>query len=123
MFGLIRTMFARDDGVAAIEAAFIIPIFLVLTMGIADFGMGMFEAIELNAAAQAGAIDVVFNNGATSGAQPIMKQAADDNTSITATVTLAGGIVTATASYDFVPVIPWSIFPQPLTSRVTVRLQ
>ena len=64
-------LFRRNDGAAALEAALVAPLFLALTVGIADLGMGMFQAMDVNAAAQAGAMYVVINR-TTSGDQPLM---------------------------------------------------
>lgn len=58
-----------SNGAAAVEAAIFAPIFLFLTLGIADLGTQMFRRMQVNAAAQAGAAYAVINY--TKGSSPV----------------------------------------------------
>jgi Flp pilus assembly protein TadG len=125
-----RRRFLRcTKGAAALEAAIVLPVFLTLTVGMVDVGAGMFIAMEVNNAAQAGAASAVSNSGSLTGVAAAMTAAAGGLT-ITATPapTLTGGILTVTASYNCTQanrcsIMPWSIYPKTMTSTVTVRLQ
>ena len=126
-------LFRRNDGAAALEAALVAPLFLALTVGIADLGMGMFQAMDVNAAAQAGAMYVVINR-TTSGDQPLMNDAAGDAT-VTVSQSISAGVVTVTATHAFSPVLPGVVnsqprvltwlagWPSPFSSTVTIRIQ
>src|SRR5215472_6637674 len=125
--------FRRNDGAAALEAALVAPLFLALTVGTADLGMGMFQAMDVNAAAQAGAMYVVINTS-TSGDQTLMNDAAGD-ASVTVSQSISAGVVTVTATHTFSPVLPGIVnsqprvltwltgWPSPFSSTVTVRIQ
>jgi len=54
----------RDDGVAAIEMAFIAPILVFLALGLVDFGLGVYTKMMVANAADAGAA-YAFRNGAS----------------------------------------------------------
>src|SRR5260370_39122455 len=51
----LRRLFRCRRGTAAVEAAIFTPIFLTMTLGVADLGSGMFARTTVNAAAQGGA--------------------------------------------------------------------
>jgi len=51
----LRRFLRCTKGAAALEAAVVLPVFLTLTVGMVDLGSGMFIAMEVNNAAQAGA--------------------------------------------------------------------
>ena len=46
---------------AAVETAIFAPIYLMLTLGVTDLGMGIFVRMSVNAATQTGAIYAVVN--------------------------------------------------------------
>jgi Flp pilus assembly protein TadG len=126
----------NDRGAALIEAAITVPFFVILLVGIVDLGTGMYEAMGVNAAAQAGATYAVLNKGATSGDQSLLNAAAD-NVTVTATPVSctdpSGGFcVSVQASYQFAPILyapqlakyaPWLTPSLTITSTATVRIE
>lgn len=128
---LVRRFSRCIKGAAALEAAIVLPVFLTLTVGMVDLGSGMFIAMEVNNAAQAGAAKVVNDPTAFSAAniQAAMTAAAGSLT-ITAmpTPTLSAGVLTVSASYDCTTanhctILPWTLYPKTMTSTVKVRVQ
>jgi len=127
----LRRFFCCPNGAAALEAAVVLPVFLTLTVGMVDLSSGMFIAMEVNNAAQAGAANVVNNPTAfsVSNVQAAMAAAAGSLTvTATPTPTLSAGVVTVTASYDCTvanrcTIMPWALYPKTMTSTVTVRVQ
>jgi Flp pilus assembly protein TadG len=122
----------NNSGAALIEAAIALPFLVVLLVGIVDLGTAMYEAMSVNAAAQAGATFAVLNKGATSG--PSLLNAAADNLNIYPNVTqsISVGVVSVTASYQFAPLLwstginallPWLPKTMPITSTATLRIQ
>ena len=62
MIGALRDLVACTRAAAAVEAAFVAPLFLMLTVGITDLGSAMYEQMAVNAAAQAGAAYAVMHD-------------------------------------------------------------
>ncbi len=127
----LRRFLLCTKGAAALEAAIVLPVFLTLTVGMVDLGSGMFIAMEVNNAAQAGAAKVVKDPTAfsVSNVQAAMTAAAG-TLAVTASPvpTLSGGVLTVTASYsctlaNHCMIIPWPLYPKTMTSKVTVRVQ
>lgn len=131
------------DASAAIEAAIFVPIFVILTFGVADLGTGMFARMTINAAAQAGASYAVFNSATCesvspsclSGIQNAMNQAIGNSsfctsTSCTATISTCGtpasACLTVTASSTLVPLLPSAVYSwaasATISSSVIVRI-
>jgi Flp pilus assembly protein TadG len=134
----LKRFWRSKDGAAAIETAIVLPIFLTLTIGMVDVGAGMFQSMQMNAAAQAGAASL-FINPSGANVQAAMTAAAGYtlNTSLT-TGSISGGVVTATATCDTAsgspcaPIMPWtkigsffktSVFPTHLASTATFRIE
>ena len=133
-----RHLMGCNDGAAAIEASILLPLYLTLTIGLVDLGTSMFGAMQMNAAAQAGAASAVMDptlagvNGAVTAATGGYKLNA-----VLTTWTIAGGVVTVTTTCDTgaggscAPILPWSqvgsfiktTFPAHLASTVTVRIE
>ena len=135
----MHKLLQNDRGAALIEAAMAVPFFLILLVGIVDLGTGAYEAMAVNAAAQAGATYAVLNNAATSGDQNLLNAAAD-NAIIVQTlpgcVDGSGGLcVSVTATYTFTPLfsalaspnlvnyVPWLPTSLLITSTATVRIE
>src|SRR5262249_6840318 len=105
--------------------------FLILTVGMVDLGMGMFQQLAVNQAAQAGAAYAVVNQKVSGPAfQNAMNTAAGGITiDATPTSTIAKGIITVSAAYDFTPIMPKDVYTTwvpsllHLTSTVTVRIK
>jgi Flp pilus assembly protein TadG len=122
----------NSDGAALIEAAIALPFFLILMVGIVDLGAGMYDAMAVNAAAQAGAAYAVLNKGASSGSS--LLNAAADNLNISPDVTqsISVGVISVTASYPFTPLmwstgltalLPWLPKTMLITSTATIRIE
>jgi Flp pilus assembly protein TadG len=122
----------NNSGAALVEAAVALPLFLILAVGIIDLGTGTYDAMAVNAAAQAGAAYAVLNKGASSGSS--LLNAAADNLNIYPDVTqsISVGVITVTASYQFTPLmwsaglntlLPWLPATMLITSTATIRIQ
>jgi len=57
---MFRHLRRNSDGSVAAETAVFAPVFLVMMLGVADLGGGMFARMQVNAAAQAGAAYAVL---------------------------------------------------------------
>jgi len=128
----------RDDGAAAIEACILLPLFLTMVLGVVDLATATFEAMQVNAAAQAGMAAGVIDP-TLAGVQSAMNAAAGGLTLDTALTggTISNGVITITATCDTgshgacAPILPWpmngtfvtSVFPLHLTSTATVRVR
>ena len=122
----------NNTGAALVEAAIALPFFLILLVGIVDLGTGMYRAMSVNAATQAGAAYAVLNKGATSGSS-LLNAAADDlNIFPDVTQSISVGVVTVTATYPFTPImwstglnkfLPWLPKTMFITSTATIRIQ
>jgi hypothetical protein len=135
---------------AAVEAAIFMPVFLLLTLGITDLGVGMFVKMTANAAAQAGAAYAFFKTNSTCTAAPItatclsgikmaMNDAAANPTFCTGSACIASVVepcadgtpqskcVIVTANWSYTPILPSAVYawgkPQTYSSTATVRVQ
>src|SRR5947208_4524937 len=61
MIQMFKRLLRCTRATAAVEAAIFAPIYLVLTLGVTDIGMGVFVRMSVNAATQAGALYAVVN--------------------------------------------------------------
>lgn len=138
MIRLIRLL--NSDGTAAVETAMFLPIFVVMTLGIADLGSGMFTRMSANAATQAGAAYAAINSGATlSNIRTAMNEAAGDSTFCTTAACAASTqadcpadpssdcVIAISASYPWIPMLPtaaysWAI-PTTITYTTTIRVR
>src|SRR5882724_673022 len=62
MITALRQLLRCTRATAAVEAAIFLPIYMILTFGITDAGSGMYMAMQVNAATQAGATYAVNNS-------------------------------------------------------------
>lgn len=130
---------------AAVEAAIIMPVFLIVFVGIVDLGAVMFQQTTVNAAAQAGVAAIIRNNRTVGGSnyQQAMNDAAGNPPGgvtvpsgypliAPCTDFYGGGCLTVKASYNFPPILLKSVFGSwvpgsppgfQLTSTVIVRIQ
>jgi Flp pilus assembly protein TadG len=143
---MIRLLRRNIDGSVAVETAIFTPIFLVMMLGIADIGAGMFVQMQANAAAQAGATYAVLNSSnpvcTTLGSLCLdgIQQAMNDgsgNSSFCTTATCTASIdecadgspkcIIVTAEYAYTPLLPDAIYTwastQTHSSTITVRVQ
>src|SRR5690348_3474065 len=51
----LRLWARRDDGVTAVEAAIVVPVFLLLVVGIIEFGLAFKDQLAVTSAVRAGA--------------------------------------------------------------------
>jgi Flp pilus assembly protein TadG len=143
MINALRRLFKCVTGSVAVETAIFVPIFLVMTLGIADLGAGMFVRMGANAAAQAGAAYAVINSCASScisGIKGAMNDASGNPSFCTSSgsvctakmspLTCAPGLVcfiTVSAAYPYSPILPDSVYSwaksMTVSSTVTVRIQ
>src|SRR5260370_4111459 len=142
----LRGLFRCRRGTAAVEAAIFTPIFLTMTLGVADLGSGMFARTTVNAAAQAGAAYAVIHSASVcssmsatclTGIQTAMNDAAGNPSFCTGTVCTAsfvacadpnGGVCFAvSANYPYSPILPSATFawaqPSTISFTATVRIQ
>lgn len=99
----------REAGVALIEAAFVLPILLVLAMGMLDFGRAFQTKSLLDQAAREGARVAVITSPdldiVTARANAILAPAGITATSVTVTGPAAGtflDVVTVSATFSFI---------------------
>jgi Flp pilus assembly protein TadG len=120
MTRVIRQLFENRDGTAAVEAAIFAPFFLILTLGVADLGMGMYVRMAINGATQAGAAYAVIHpNASLSSIQAAMNDATG-NPSFCATATCSASVatcadsapkcITVSASYEYTPLLPDAVY-------------
>jgi Flp pilus assembly protein TadG len=83
---LLRHVAAADRGVTTIEFAFVAPALALFIIGIIDFGMGLWDQLQVRNAAQAGAVYASINGWDATAAQ------------IQSAVTNATGLSAITAS-------------------------
>lgn len=116
----LRRLWRARDGVAAIEAAFLLPTFLLFLLGICEFGRVLWVQSGLQYATEAASRCAVVYSGSTCNSATATKSYAASQMfglSIpTSTFSVSGsctGTMTVTASYAFgfiVPqLFPWSI--------------
>lgn len=142
-----------DRGSAAIEFGLVAPILVAMLLGILDFGIGFWDQLQVNTAAQAGAAYAVttgFNstaisNAVTSGG-PTAIQASpapaetcgcpNATSGITAATpatppcsgTCSGGgspgtYVTVNAQLSYTTIFPWPGLARPLTLKSTAMVR
>ena len=122
----MRRLIRCTRATAAVEAAIFAPFFLMLTLGVADLGAGMFARMQINAATQAGAVYAVINSGSGSpcasltpacltGIKAAMTDASGEPSFCTGSVCTAsiagcadGGpkCIIVSASYPYSPILP-----------------
>ena len=67
--GRFAQLFRNQEGQSVIELALVLVPFMLLLVGAADFGRGYYLAIEVESAAEAGAIPSLFNANQSSSAR------------------------------------------------------
>ena len=145
MIFILRRLLKCTTATAVVETAIFTPIYLTLTLGIADVGMGAFTRMTANAAAQAGAAYAVINSGSgcasltsacLTGIKTAMNDAAGNASFCTGTVctasiaTCADGspkCIIVSANYPYSPILPYAVYSwaQSMTilSTATIRVQ
>jgi Flp pilus assembly protein TadG len=146
MLRRLRRYSKNSAGSVAVEAAIFAPVFLVMTLGITDLGVGMFIKMTVNAAVQAGVAYAAINTNSTcatltpaclSGIETAMNDAANNSSFCTGTVCLAsvGGCsdgspkcISVTANWPYTPFLPdaiytWASAAQTYSSTITLRIQ
>ena len=138
-----RRRFAREDGQAYVEFAFVLPILLLVVMGIIQFGVVFKDYIALTDATRVGARQAAVSMSIADPNQRIplieakMRDAAGtlDTDQMNVTVSLwdpvnsvedwaAGGDVTVRASYPFkVNLFGLVVFDSTINSRTTERVE
>jgi Flp pilus assembly protein TadG len=145
----VRALLSDRRGVAAVEFALLAPVMTTLVFGMVDFGTLLYQSMEVQVAAHAGADYAIKNGwnstavaaavtGATSmtiSASPVPAQVSacvvsGVLTTTTSTTCPAGSTQTTPGSYvqvnaraTFTPLIPWSVFglPTSLAAQAMVR--
>jgi Flp pilus assembly protein TadG len=137
---------SSEAGNALVEAAFFLPLLLLLLMGVADFGRAYYLAIEVAGAAHAGAVYGAQNITDTTGMQNAAKLNSPDVAGLVATSswgcecsdgtassascnitpTCSVNLVyyaTVTATVTYHPIMPWKGLNSPivLTGSTTMR--
>ena len=145
---MLRRLFGDRDGTAAVEAAIFIPIFLMFTIGITDFGTGMFLWMRINSATQAGAAYAIVNKCGSScldTIKTVMNEAAGDASFCSDATCIASmaacpaadgdpdpaatTCITVSTTYTFSPLLPYTAYAWAQSSGVsstasaTVRIQ
>jgi Flp pilus assembly protein TadG len=85
--GRFAQLFRNQEGQSVIELALVLVPFMLLLVGAADFGRGYYLAIEVESAAEAGAIYGTLNQTDTSGMKAAALLDANDVPSLSATAT------------------------------------
>ena len=145
-----RSIWAAEEGVGAIEFAFIASILSMLLLGICDFGLGFWEQMQVGNAARAGAEYAVKNGYDTTNVQTAVTNSTnlsgvqaspapstscgcpDATTGVSARTcgatcpsgSTAGTYVTVSAQVSYQTLFAWPGLTSPMTlaSSVTVRL-
>ncbi|HEX3537435.1 MAG TPA: TadE/TadG family type IV pilus assembly protein [Stellaceae bacterium] len=117
----LRRLWRARDGVAALEAAFLLPTFMLFLLGICEFGRVLWMQSGLQYAVEAAArCSVVYSASTCNGTTATKTYAASQifGPSIpTSTFSVSGsctGTMTVTASYAFTFIVP-QLFPWNLT--------
>ena len=139
-----------DSGTGALEFAFVAPLLIILLLGVADFGIGYWDDMEVGNAARAGAEYAIKKGWDTTSIQNAITNATGLS-GITATpapaqtcgcpsatqgvvaqtcgVTCSSGstpgtYVTASAQYSYRTLVPWPWISNPVTlsASTTVRI-
>jgi Flp pilus assembly protein TadG len=80
-----RPLWAAQDGVSTLEFAVVVPVLCILVLGVLDFGMVLWEQMEVSNAARAGAEYAVTANSYSSSTASTAVTSATGLSSITAT--------------------------------------
>jgi Flp pilus assembly protein TadG len=125
----------REDGQAAAEFAFVLPVLAALLLGIAQFGIVFNNYITLTDATRAGARKAavsrfIGDDGASAKAAVYAAATNLNSGSLNVTVDASGnwkvpgGDVTVTATYPYsINILGWAIAGGNLTSKTTERLE
>jgi Flp pilus assembly protein TadG len=141
-----RQLWRSEDGGPALELGIVAPIFMILLAGVFGYGIVAFETMQVNAAAQAGAIYALTNGFNAAKIQTAVTSATGlpaitapaptqiscgcaNGSSIAAATcgtscsdgTDAGIYATVKAQYAVSPAVPG--IPATLNASVTVRIQ
>jgi Flp pilus assembly protein TadG len=143
----IRRFLRCSHGNAAIELGIIFPIFVTLIVGVSQYGLAIFQIMEVGYAAQVGA-NYAITNGFKTGAIQTAVTSATALANITAPVPTqacgcasstgissaacgttcpgtgagpAGTYVTVNASVSYSPVLPG--IPSPINAKAVVRIK
>jgi Flp pilus assembly protein TadG len=137
----LRRLCHRTDGGAAVEFGFVFPLFLILLMGIAEYGLAMFQMMNVSNAAQVGAQYAMLNgydpNNPNAIANAVNAASGIPAGSVSVTEVFGcangasigacgsgvtpGGYVKVTVSQPYSPVAPG--IPSPMTIATWVRVQ
>jgi Flp pilus assembly protein TadG len=145
-----RSCLSDRRGVAAVEFALLAPVVTTLLIGLVDFGQVIYQSMEVQVAAHAGADYAMLNGWNSSGVTsavtgatsmtinaspaPALVSACVVNGVITTTTdatcptgssqTTPGTYVEVYSQATFTPLIPWSIFglPTSLAAQAMVRV-
>jgi Flp pilus assembly protein TadG len=145
MIARIRRFLRCTKGSAALELGIVFPMFVVLIVGVANYGLAIFQIMEVQYAAQVGA-DYAQTNGFSAANIQTAVTSATAFTAVTAptptqacgcasvtgitTATCgstctggasAGTYVTVQASAPYSPVLPG--IPSPIVGQIVVRIQ
>ena len=143
---MTRQLDRNSDGSVAAETAVFAPVFLVMMLGVADLGGGMFARMQVNAAAQAGAAYAVVNSTTpvcstlTSTCLDGIQQAMNDasgNSSFCTTAVCTASIaecadgspkcIIVTANYPYTPLLPDAMYSwgsaRGYLSAITLRIE
>ena len=125
----------REDGQAAAELAFVLPVLTALLLGIAQFGIVFNNYITLTDATRAGARKAavsrfVGDRGTSARAAVYLAASNLNSNSLNVTVdaspnwTVPGGDVTVTATYPYsIDILGWTVAGGNLTSTTRERLE
>ena len=144
-----RTMRSRR-GTAAVEFALATPLFLILLLGVVDVGFGTYQSMQVQDAAEAGALYAAINGWDSTGISTAVVNATGASgmaaspapvkfcgcpttsglTTVLCTATCTGGVTPGTyvqvnASMPYQVTLPFPGLPIPstLTGQLTIRLQ
>jgi Flp pilus assembly protein TadG len=127
---LINSKRRWDEGAAAVEAAFVLPVLFLFVIGIVEFGMALWQwNTMLLAVEQAGRYVMVNNSTCDVSCAETQMQGVLSTASVCTTPTsgqicvsasTASGAMTLTAAYNFSPFAFFSPFT--ITSQGTVPL-
>jgi Flp pilus assembly protein TadG len=135
----------RNEGAALVELAVVASIFITLATGVADFALMMYAQMQVEQAADAGALYATINGwnstgivsavtsankGTTGGSSSITATPAPTNfcgcatassiTSVACTSTCSSGLapgsyVSVNAQWSYSPIMPWPGISSPVT--------
>jgi Flp pilus assembly protein TadG len=134
MIAPIIRLLRCNKGNAALEMGIIFPIFVALMLGVSQYGLAIFQFMEVGYAAQVGANYALTNGFNAANIQTAVTSATGLST-ITAPLPtqacfcasgcasggIAGVYVTVNSSAVYSPVLPG--MPSPMTGQAVVRIQ